>query len=89
MLALHGADQRANTLLRSVAQQAGEALAPIRMTLADGRTFTFSASDDGDGKISFAALDERMTPDEFASVIAVEHIEALGRVAKCMRAAPS
>jgi hypothetical protein len=56
---------------------------------ADGRVFTFSAADDGAGKISLAALDgtERTSPAEFATVVAVEHIDALGRVAQCMRAA--
>ena len=41
------------------------------------------------GKISFSALDgtERMTSDQFATVVAVEHIDALGRVAQCMRRA--
>jgi hypothetical protein len=64
-------------------------VASMRMTLADGRVFTFSASDDGAGKISFSALDgtARMTSDEFATVVAVEHIDALGRVAQCMRRA--
>jgi hypothetical protein len=64
-------------------------LASMRMVLADGRVFTFTAEDHGDGKISFSALDgtERMTSDEFATVVAVEHIDALGRVAQCMRRA--
>jgi hypothetical protein len=65
-------------------------LASMRMTLADGRAFTFAASDDGGGKISFAATDgERMTSEEFATLVMVEHIDSLGRVAQCMRAASS
>jgi hypothetical protein len=66
-------------------------LAAMRMTLADGRVFVFATQDHGDGRVSFSALDgtERMTPDEFATVVAVEHIDALGRVALSMRHTPS